>query len=409
MSKNITLTLLPGEHPVLSTIVFGWGHWTIKAKDGKATLACGPVPRNAYNIEFRKNSYVMIHDIVFSDCKVHLKETNNTILNNSIVFSRKNGKFEFSSCHNVTIDQTSFGNKHFQSRNTISFSNTIGTKITRSKFMNNASPSYQAVIAFSGSIGTKITRSKFMNHVLPSRQAVIAFSGSSGMIKCCNFTSNTVFGHDSAIIKSDGGSQIYISNTTFQNNSGIRHIRANNVMIISSVFINNKATQWHSSIIAITNYTTLLANSFINNVGTLIRHEHGTIIAECSYFSLQRKLLNSITHSYRSLCEHHSPGAVATCNTSTCDGKLYQFSRTIVTNPLGKVVVRKSEMFITLKSSNCRSFVMYRNIECVLLKVKLQKFEEEVFYYNLLLMVILTKYMVFDKEFMYIVMSISKW
>jgi len=309
VTPNVTLILLAGEHEVPSSIIFRWNHWTIKARGGKATLACGPVNINAYNIKFWRNSYAAISDVVFSHCKVHFEETNNTIINNSVVFSRINGKFEFSRCYNVSIDQTSFRDKTYESWSIIFFTNTIGLKVTRSKFMNLA---------------------------ISNNRAVIEISSSSGMIKCCNFTNNSVYDSDSGIISIYHGSQIYISNTTFSNNkvsprygssSIIILFNINNVIIVSSVFRNNNARSYSASVIRINGYIpslTLLATQFINNAGPLVSYSNsGTVIAECSDIAVQRTS-TTVTHSHKELCAHHTPGVTATCKTFKCDGKSYQ-------------------------------------------------------------------------------------
>ena len=166
-----------------------------------------------------------------------------------------------------------------------------------------------------------------------------------GIISCCNFVNNSVNGRDSAIVRLNSESFVYVTNSTFLNNhvleqdhydgSVILLESTTSATVISCVFrFNTAARRFGGGVILTINRAsnaTVLASEFSHNraasYGYSIRTSSDNTVVGCSQFhnnsntddSFYRDLDSDVQVLYIG-CSRYAIGEEGVCTSSNCEG-----------------------------------------------------------------------------------------
>lgn len=221
-SQSLSIVFLPGNHNLESILTIeNRADLSLTGTQGVTSITCSTMHRRSSNLRINRVASITIKNINFIGCNVQVTRSNNTDITLVTFHNNTYGALEFSTCFNVSIDQ--------------------------SEFKNNQDSAFGGVLELSTTSGFAVSRSSFTNNSVSSFAGVVGADNSTGYISCCNFYNNSArsFG---GIIKSDRASLIYVTNSSFTRNQvssfgGVILLDSDGdrVSVISSVFTYNNA------------------------------------------------------------------------------------------------------------------------------------------------------------------------
>ena len=308
----LTLHFAPGIHNYTSSSALRFQRarqleFKALSSTAYATVACTPRYYRS-NIDIRSSSNVTIAGLTFSGCNIHFFRVNNTVIRNSTFINGRNGAFQFSYSHDITVDQC-----------TISY---------------NYDSAFGGVIEFGSSSGIAYTRNNITHNSVSSFGGIVVFSQSSGFVGCCNFRHNKASAYG-GIITTKSSTSLTVTNSTFKNNSvssfgGIIRLDSaeDNLVLVSSNFEQSTTTSF-GGVIKIDNAkasATIIASRFVGS-GNSHRHRNALIDSdsECVAFICCDFVSTTLPHKYNKrrdgLCEKFKRPGSETCGNSQCQCK----------------------------------------------------------------------------------------
>ena len=287
-------------------------------------------------VEISSSSSVVIEQVSFNnsqDSSLDVTDSRNVEISNSL-FTNMHGRGSVIDIHNITgsISDCSFHNNSAKSSGIVIGRGKNSVHVTKSIFTENTvSSSFDAVLQFRSDY-VEVTRSNFSGNVADVFGGIIGTYNVSGFVSCCYFHNNSVrvFG---GIIRTEGRTSIYVTNSTFMENSassfgGIILVDSSSdyVGVISSAFTFNRG---YDGVINLDSAgeVAILASDFSHNTGPAINIDSssGYATVDCTNF------YNNSGYGYNSqnvhiknttFCsENFALGQQGTCAAHDCGGK----------------------------------------------------------------------------------------
>ena len=309
----LTFHFAPGIHRYTSSLTLRFRHarqleFKALSSTANTTVAC-TTRSNRPNIYISSSSNITIAELTFSGCNIRFRRVNNTVIRSSTFINGRNGAFEFSYSHDITVDQCTFS--------------------------YNSNSDYGGVIEFEHSSGIACTRNNLTHNSASHYGGIAAFSQSSGFVGCCNFHHNKA-GYFGGIITTKSSTSLTVTNSTFKNNwvspyGGIIHLDSaeDNLVLVSSNF-EQSTTSYYGGVIKIDDAkasVTIIASRFGGSgssyrryLNPLIYSKSELVTAFCSEY-ISTTLPQKYNKSRDGLCEQYQGPGTETCGNSQCQCK----------------------------------------------------------------------------------------
>ena len=291
-SGELSLVLLPGTHNLSSLSISGAKSISLIGTAGETNVECS-AHQDKYHLQITGASDITIQNICFIGCKLEIERSNNTEITQSEFTDSRYGALEFSTCFNVTINNCTFEDNRVSSSfdGVIKFSNSRDIEVTRSNFNNNTASTHSSIVHFDlSSRDIELTKSNFINNAVSSNSRIVCFIGCSGDIKVTksNFTNNIASSHSRIVYFDYSSGDIELTKSNFTNNTVSSHsaivcFEGSIGFLSCSIFHNNSVgshsdgikVSGGSNIIYITN-STFTENSVSSFSGIILIDSYST-------------------------------------------------------------------------------------------------------------------------------------
>ena len=359
------------------SIEFQYPHVSFVGMPGETTVVCNSAFYN--NILFQQQvGSINIANITFSDCKLQLRAERVSIVRSNFV-DAKNRIVDISRSSSVVIEQVTFDNSE-SSRLSITHSRDVqishsiftnlhgdgiviqlhnitgsvsgcsfrnnsmsggiiqgsgqnSVHVTKSTFAENRAPR-GGILEFRDDI-FKVTHSNFTGNVMEWYSNIIVTNNVTGLVSCCLFQNNSEVGYFGGIIQTEGKTLLYITNSTFTQNSAnyrLIHLESSGdyVGVISSVFTFNSVILGlsYGMIDLSDGEVTVLASEFSHNTGHSIAMDGnaGYVTVDCTHFYNNTYMEMSspqINIKNTTFCsENFALGQQGNCSAHDCEGRV---------------------------------------------------------------------------------------